>query len=328
MSRDVYKQSPADRSGRTIGNRPGAPHPMTIRTAIVALGVCAGTLAGCAAAPPGLDASPTPVALSVPAYQGILRSANSATAAALDSFATAGSPEDARTQLDQASAAVLEAARLLEVDPPVAALAVHRDLVAGLRQLAADLSQLSGQAAAMDLCAAPSILPTLSDAPGVNSLRLVREALGSGRGGTSYLWGESLPAHTPLPDRRLANGQLVDSVRRSGMGELKVENGSDHDAVFKLVQDGKPIVSVYVGSGSNTIVKNIDDGTYEMFYTTGVDWDNQLKMFTRSCTFKRFGATAEFTTTRTQYSIETIGIQPRTGANTRSIPVPGQSFPR
>ncbi|MGH8572485.1 MAG: hypothetical protein ACREX8_07915, partial [Gammaproteobacteria bacterium] len=189
-------------------------------------------------------------------------------------------------------------------DPPLEVLAVHRDLLAGLRQLATDLSQLSDQVASMELCAAPSILAAVSNAPGVNSLRTVSEALGSGRSGASYRWGEFLPDPISLPERRLDNGQLVDNQRRTGSGQLEVDNGTEHDAVVKLVQSGEPIVSVYVRKGSKTTVEKINDGSYELFYTSGVDWDNELETFTRSCQFERFDAPAEFTTVSVEGGVE------------------------
>lgn len=247
-------------------------------------------------------------------------------------LAKVGSLEDARTKLGQASTAASEAARLLDVDPPAEAVAVHRDLLAGLRQITTDLSQLSGQVESMELCAVPSILAAVSNAPGVNSLRTVHETLSSGRPGASYQWGEFLPAPTPLPERRLANGRLVDNQRRTGNGQLKVDNGTEHDAVVKLVQGGSPVVSVYVGKGSETTVGKINDGSYELFYTSGIDWDGQLKTFTRSCLFERFEESVEFTTVRVEgginYTIQSIGLQPRIGGNARTTEVPAQSFPK
>lgn len=343
MSRDVNEQSPAD-PRRTTGNQPGAPRATGVRRAIIALGICAVAISGCtslarpepatSAAVSNREGAATalPAALSPSAYQEKLRSAGSAVAPVFDRLANAGSPEDARTELEQASAAAWEAARLLDVDPPAEVLAVHRDLLTGLRQLATDLSQLSDQAASMELCAAPSVLASVSNAPGVNSLRTVREVLGSGRLSGSYQWGEFLPAPTPLPERRLANGRLVDSQRRTGSGQLKVDNDTEHDAVVKLVQAGKPIVSVYVGKGSNATVEKINDGIYELFYTTGTDWDDQLKTFTRSCQFTRFEESAKFATVRVEggreYTIQSIGLKPRIGGNAPTVMVPAESFPR
>lgn len=329
MSGAVDEQRPADRSDLPTGNRVNVPGAKGVRRALTALGICGAAIAGCTSPEVATTAAPNTLAPS--AYQSKLRSADIAVAAAFDRFATAGSPQDARAELEQASAAVVEAARLLDVDPPAEMLAVHRDLLAGLRQLAVDLSQRRDQAASMELCAAPSIIASVSTAPGVNSLRAVHEALSSGRGGVSYHWGESLPAPTQLPERRPANGQLLDSLRRTGNGQLRVDNGTENDAVVKLMQDGKSIVSVYVGKGSNTTVDNINDGSYELFYTSGIDWDNQLRTFTRSCLFKRFETPAEFTTAPIKggikYTTQAVRLQSRTGENGPTT-VPAQSFPR
>src|SRR3712207_9415300 len=71
------------------------------------------------------------------------------------------------------------------IAPPAEVQAIHGNLLAWLRQTAADLSQLSDQVASMELCATPSILAAVSNAPGADNLRTVREALGSGRLGRS-----------------------------------------------------------------------------------------------------------------------------------------------
>ncbi|MGH3972630.1 MAG: hypothetical protein ACRDS9_04810 [Pseudonocardiaceae bacterium] len=325
MSRDVNKQPPAATGVRSAG---------------IVLAICAVAIAGCASpqgpsladpAPQVITSAP-PVALSSSAYQEKLRSASSALTPVFDRLAAAGSAESAATELTQGSTAASEAEQLLNVEPPTAVLAVHRDLLAGLRQLATDLSQISGQVASMELCATPAILAAVSNASGVDSLRTVREDLGSGRLGASYQWGEFLPAATPLPDRQLANGRLLDSQRRNGRGQLKIDNGTEHDAVVKLVKDGTPIVSVYVSKRSEATVEKIDDGSYELFYTSGTDWDDQLETFTRSCQFERFDEPADFTTTSVtggiQYTVMSIGLQPRIGGNARTTPVPSDSFPK
>ncbi|MCA1696925.1 MAG: hypothetical protein LC749_20605, partial [Actinobacteria bacterium] len=173
MSGAVDEQRPVDRSDRPIGNRVNVPCATGVRRVFTALGICGVAIAGCTS--PEVATTAAPITLSPSAYQNKLRSANVAVAAAFDRFATAGSPQDARAELAEASAAVVEAARLLDVEPPAEVLTVHRDLLAGLRQLAADLSQRSDQAASMELCAAPSIIASVSNTPGVNSLRAVRE---------------------------------------------------------------------------------------------------------------------------------------------------------
>lgn len=326
------------------GNRSYPPRVTGVRKAITVLGICAVAIPGCAspqrpeqgvplAGPDSQIVTPVPpAALSPPAYQEKLRNASTTIGPAFNRLTAAGSAEAAATGLAQASTAALDAQRLLNVAPPPEALAVHRDLLAGLRQLATDLSQLSDQVTSMELCAAPSILAAVSNTPGVSSLRTVRETLGSGLVDASYQWGEFLPSPTPLAERRLANGQLVDNQRRTGKGRLKVSNGTGHDAVVKLVRGGRPIVSIYVVKGSEATVEKINDGSYELFYTSGLDWDDQLRIFTRSCLFERFEEPFEFTTVPVEggieYTIQSIGLQPRIGGNARTTTVPTQSFPK
>ena len=323
MSETVGEPRPVDRRS---GRRLGAPG---VRMAIVALGISAVAIAGCSSSQITTAAAPTVVSPTV--YQDKLRSANIVVAAAMDHFATARSPEEARAGLDQAAAVVGEAAHLLDINPPAEVQALHRELLAGLRQLAVDLSHLRDQALSRTLCAAPSIMASVSNGPGMTSLRSVREALRSGRAGVSYHWGDSLPAPAQLLERRLATGQLIDSMHRDGRGQLHIDNGTGHDAVVELVHNGKPVASVYVGKGSKTIVDNIDDGSYELFYTSGIDWDGQLKTFTRSCLFKRFETPVSFTTMPIDGAIrsttQAISLRDKMGKNAR-MAVPAQSFPR
>jgi hypothetical protein len=311
--------------------------------AIIIVGVCAAAAAGCSStsapepsAPSATAPSPELTTPSPPltpaAYQEALRSADSALSPAFGRLAAAGSVEDAQAALDQASSAAPEAVRALDVVPPAEAQVTHRDLLAGLGQLATDMSALRDQVASTELCGLPSILPSVSNASGVNSLRTVRDDLNSGRLGMSYQWGEFLPAPMQLPDRQLANGQLVDNLRRNGRGQLEIDNGDEHDAVVKLVQDGRPIVSVYISQHSKTTVTQISDGSYELFFTSGADWDDKLKTFTRSCHFERFEQTADFTTKSIkggiEYTVQSIGLTPSINGNARTNPVPAQSFPR
>jgi hypothetical protein len=342
MDGDVYEQKPANLSGHSAGNRIAARRSRGMQTAITALGICAVVTGGCAspaapdtATPPAGSAEITttsPPALTPTAYQQKLRDGNNVLTPEFEHLATAGSLDDARAALDQASSAASEVVRLLDVAPPTEVLTTHHDLLSGLQQLATDMSALSAQVTSMELCAMPSVLPSVSNTAGVNTLRAVREDLRSGRLGATYQWGEFIPAVTPLPERRLANGRLVDNQRRNGRGRLEIDNGAERDAVVELVQDGRPIVSVYVTQGSKATVEQISDGSYDLFFTSGTDWDNQLKTFTRSCKFERFAESAEFSTKPIkegiQYTVQSIGLQPTIQGNARTESVSSQSFPR
>lgn len=122
--------------------------------------------------------------------------------------------------------------------PPIAVRATHRDLVAGMREFATELSGVADQVASLQLCAAPSVIATLSTAPSMERRRQAAAALGSPSSGQPYAWGEFLPTSTPLSEHRLGNGQLVTGQRGGGDGELEVQNGADQDAVAWGMESG------------------------------------------------------------------------------------------
>ncbi len=108
-----------------------------------------------------------------------------------------------------------------------------------------------------------------------------------------------LQNHRVEQDRRLDNGQFVRAGSRTGRGELTIDNGSGQDSVVTLAMNKNPELSVYVRNDSKYTVKGIRDGTYEIFFTTGADWDSQNRTFTRDRTFQRFDERLNFTTIET-----------------------------
>ncbi|MGH4008181.1 MAG: hypothetical protein ACRDTH_08510 [Pseudonocardiaceae bacterium] len=132
-------------------------------------------------------------------------------------------------------------------------------------------------------------------------------------------------------DRRLDNGQFVRAGSRTGRGELTIDNGSGKDAVIALAKNKNPAFSVYVRNGSKYTVKGIRDGTYEIFFTAGTDWDSQNRAFTRDRTFQRFDDTMDFATTKTsteiRWSTWTITIHPVVGGNANASEVNPNDFP-
>jgi hypothetical protein len=111
---------------------------------------------------------------------------------------------------------------------------------------------------------------------------------------------------------------------------MTAENVPDHDSVVTLSQDGRAVGSLYVARGETAQMNNIPDGTYDIFFASGADWDG--KEFTRSCTFQRFDKPATFATTETQHRITytelTVVLSPAPNGNTRVVEVPPGSFPK
>lgn len=132
-------------------------------------------------------------------------------------------------------------------------------------------------------------------------------------------------------DRRLDNGQFVRSGSRTGRGELTINNGGNRDAVISLTTNKSPAFSVYVRNGSEYTVKGIRDGTYQIFFTAGADWDTQNRNFTRDRILRRFDDTLNFTTTRTatgiRWSAGTITLHPVPDGTANASEVNPDDFP-
>ncbi|MGI9062448.1 MAG: hypothetical protein ACR2FQ_01305 [Pseudonocardiaceae bacterium] len=296
-------------------------------------------LTSCAPAPSGpvsRDSSPTmptPAALTPSEYQTVLQQSGAALDSALRQVAQAPTYEATATEVTTAGTVVSEVvADLGQPVPPVAVRATHRDLVAAMREFATDLAGVEDQVASLQLCAAPSVIATLSTAPSMERLRQAAADLGSPSSGQPYAWGEFLPAPTPLSEHRLGNGQLATDQRGGGEGELEVENGTDQDAVVSLSQAGNTILGVYVTAGQTATAVGIPDGVYDLFYHSGAGWDEQLRTFTRACEFSRFDDPAEFFTIETaggiEYTIQELTLQPVVGGNAAVSQVDPEAFPK
>ncbi len=277
---------------------------------------------GCATLPGPPHATP----VSPEAYQAELRADGDALKAALDGIRAARHLEPLASQVNSAASAVRAAARrLTTIVAPTQYAAAPADLVSALNQLASQLSDLGTEVQSRNLCAAPSVMATLSALPGADALR--HAALTLGPAGADLT--AALPAPEPLPDRRENNGAVL-RAPGSGEGEITAENGADHDTVVTLSQDGRAVGSFYVARGETAQMTNIPDGTYDVFFTSGADWNGDE--FTRSCTFQRLDKTATFTTTKTQRGINyikfSVTLHPVPGGNAQVVDVPPDSFPK
>jgi hypothetical protein len=168
-------------------------------------------------------------------------------------------------------------------------------------------------------------MATLSTLPGVDALRRAATALGPAAASLTA----GIPAAQQLPDRHDTNGTVLRAAG-SGNGTLTVDNGTDHDTALTLSQQGRAVASLYVTRGDTAEMNNIPDGTYDVFFTSGTDWDGG--QFTRACVFQRFDRQAPFTTTTTASEITHTAfqmvLQPSINGNVQAVTVPADSFPK
>lgn len=116
------------------------------------------------------------------------------------------------------------------------------------------------------------------------------------------------PEEPPIA-RSLPTGTIIRARELRGSGKLTIENGTENDAVLKLVDQisRQSIVEFYVGASSSYTIGSIPDGSYNVYFATGVDWDPLAGLFTNHRRYSRFTEPALFNTSqRTTESDEEI----------------------
>ena len=305
--------------------------------AVVLVAVVAG-VTGCASANPTASASaaasatasasPAATASYWPALNGI----NTKLAADIQQLRSARTPTAVSAAAMTAEADVyLDFYRLVGMSPPSGLQAAQGALVVALRNFRGALTSTGSAADADQVCTGSSALEMLSSSAGAAQLRLAEAQLANV---DPTPGGSFLPAATPYTHRRLADGALVKRAARSGLGQLTVRNNNDQDAVVSLVRGSSDVatMALYVRARSSATTTGVADGTYQVYYTTGADWDGSQHLFTRYCDFEKLNKAIDFTTTpqssgATGYTTEQITLNPVFGGNVTASRVPADKFP-
>ena len=176
----------------------------------------------------------------------------------------------------------------------------HDRLLAGLRQFSGAIPSLAREVNDRKLCAPSSVLPAISSAPGAQQARTAAAALGS---------PDFLLAAPELPRRRLPNGTLI-GPPLTGEGELTVDNNIDVDSLVTVAAGGRLIAGMYLHARQKATMVGIPDGIYEAFVSSGVDFDEATRLFTRSCTSFRYDTTFDYRTTAEDVTAWEVGVAP------------------
>ncbi|MGF1426040.1 hypothetical protein [Kitasatospora sp. LaBMicrA B282] len=275
---------------------------------------------------------PSPSSTALP-YGEALDDAVTPVGAALALLNKATNLKDLGTALDNAQQAASTASRdLQDSTAPADASDQNHKLWAALNVLSTDLGTVQTDITTDKACATSS---ALAEAGQLQSLKDVAGALQtlSAAGYASNYTAPTLPAPQ---QRALGNGTWVRQGGTSGTGVLKVDNSNgDGDAVVTLSKSGQSAYSLYVVKGQSTTVNGIEDGTYDVYTTSGLDWDANAKMFTENCDFQKFDSPVPYTTdyhgdgSYTYYE-ETITLHAKAGTDpgdTASSKVPPDQYP-
>ena len=134
---------------------------------------------------------------------------------------------------------------------------------------------------------------------------------------------------TERPPRRLATGTIVwEAGARNGRGQLEIGNELDLDAVAVLSKDeGAFLFAVYILNHNSYTITGIPDGTYDLYFTVGEDWDGQRAAFTRKRRLSQFDDPLAFASTETTYSGWSVTLHPVAGGTASTENVPEGEFP-
>ncbi len=150
------------------------------------------------------------------------------------------------------------------------------------------------------------------------------------KGGVGYidlpLECQSIPHGTFRP----GNGNLLlDRRDRKGNGSLLLSNSTFEDSLVILCDEvDRPLLAVYIHMKASHTLERIADGSYQLYFMTGKDWDgdegvfmetNQRRAMSNRLAFSSTGATA----TRWAITLMVNG----TGTNS-TRPVDADNFPR
>lgn len=132
-------------------------------------------------------------------------------------------------------------------------------------------------------------------------------------------------ADIPLGFYRALSGYLKRSPDGDAHGELTVENGLDEDAVVIVTRDEEPVMSAYIRAAEDFTLEHIPDGTFDLYFVTGSDWDGG--QFLQTTDRSKFDDPVPFETTATTYSTWTVTLHPVEGGQATTSDVPEGDFP-
>ncbi|MFE6504625.1 hypothetical protein [Kitasatospora sp. NPDC057738] len=261
---------------------------------LLLLAACSG--GGGTAAP---SASATP-------YGTVLGQALEPVDSGLGKAAAATTPADLAKALGVVGSSAGRAARSLNsAVTPAGAEAARTDLVNALEALTLETSALSADIWSKKLCGLGVAQARLGAGQALQGVSAALAKLTTAGYRTAFTVPQ-LPAPQPQP-RSLENGTMVREGGKGGKGTLKFDNQGSNDAVFTLAQGGKSVASVYAAKGRLATVEGVEDGSYDFYYTTGVDWDSEAKQFTENRQFIKYQESYAFTPSVAAWNV-VIGV--------------------
>ena len=134
-------------------------------------------------------------------------------------------------------------------------------------------------------------------------------------------------------ESRPETGTVIKECKMDGRGELDIINNGADDAVAALKENQTGIVvgAVYIRGGDVFKLIGIEDGSYDLYFKQGQNWNASLQKFEAKASQSRMDDPLTFETVRVpegiRYSMVEITLNEVPGGNTIAVPVDDEDFP-
>jgi len=138
----------------------------------------------------------------------------------------------------------------------------------------------------------------------------------------------NLPCGTfrPFTGTVFRDGRLLVTGFQEGPGELIVENHGHDDAIAVLTYaDGEAYLSFYIRSGDSYTLREIPDGVYTLFITTGWEWDPDSGLFSLRPEYFQFEAPLDFDASGIRWS---VALESSEAGNAPTEDISPDAFPQ
>ena len=134
----------------------------------------------------------------------------------------------------------------------------------------------------------------------------------------------------PVQYRSLATGTRIEKdIGTDGEGKLSVENGTSEDAVIRLSGDHS-LRSFFVKARTSAEVGRIPQGSYEVRFTTGLDWNDSEGAFMWHPLYSEYERTFDYEEQRdlraVKYETISVTLNPVPFGNVRTKTISREEF--
>lgn len=257
------------------------------------------------APPPSVSTSapapaPTPTPISTKDYTTRLTKALDPLASALDDLAAAkgykGLTRRVTAVENGAGKATAAVAALGQLNLPAEFVQPTAQLASALQAFDGALGRVGEKVDYRSLCTGSAVRARLGNEDPTAALRQGVASVYAKLPGDQRVL--KLPAADQKSDARPSSGKLIRDVNRNGRAKLEIENNGSEDATVTLTKGNNPDITVYVRHGRSYTVRDVPQGTYRVYFSSGAGWDDTARGFGRDCAFSRFADPMKFRTTR------------------------------